>query len=139
MELEKDFFLPDALRLSFPGKYGIKLTYDDFKFKDGYIPVNYEYQLDMEDIEYLLHLMAADVNLNISGDIFPLFVKPYYFVDEAAKVLSDYVEYPREDKHLIDNLKEHCKTKAYSEFLHAFEYWVDKDDREEYSETEDFQ
>lgn len=137
--IQQEFYLPESYKDKFH-KYKDQpvITYDDFIAEEGMIPVTYEYILSTEDMEYLLKLIAEKVGLKVEGDIL-LFLRELYDddTDDIATLLNDYLEYNKKSKDILEKLKEHCKSKAYDEFLYIFDYWVDEEDLEKYYVTEE--
>ena len=137
--METSFFLPGKLRDKYPHKIDIKITFDDFIYEKGMIPVTYEYNLDMEDLKFLLKCIGENAGLNIEGSSLYKFLSKLYRDDQDIyDLLQDYIDYiPDGVNNVYDKLKEFCKSKAYSEFLDAFAYWVDAGELDDYFETEE--
>ena len=132
----KIFYLPNNLKSKYPQKYDIELTFNDFIYDNDMIPVQYEYNLDEQDLFMLLELIAGSICVSGEGlykFLFKLLDQDY---EETMKVISHYIDY-NEKNDIIKTLKEKCKSKAYEEFREAFEYWVDEEDLDSYYKTEE--
>lgn len=132
----KIFYLSDNLKSKYPTKYDIELTFNDFVYENDMIPVQYEYNLDEQDLFMLLELIS-EAN-NTDGETLYNFLLNLFDEDEeeVMKLLSRYIDY-NEKSDIVNTLKEKCKTKAYEEFRDAFEYWVDEEDMDSYYKTEE--
>lgn len=131
--IQKDFYLP----LDETIKFDLTITYKDLRYEPNMIPVNFDYHLDKEDVEYLLKTIADTNNLKTEGNIFNFMYAIIMDEDYIIRYLDDFL-YRSKNKPVKDKLLDFCKDKALKDFKAAFEYWVDDDeDLEKYYETED--
>lgn len=144
--MEKDFWLTDKYYIDNDLDTvvtKVKLNYENmqYSYKDEdtgeiylTIPLIYEYRLYKDDLEFLLKSYAEVNNLKISsGNLVDFltntFIDDKHLYDKAQDILDESPE--------IKNLMlEHCKEQAKKEFQISFEYWVDKDNIDEYLETD---
>lgn len=144
--MEKDFWLTDKYYIdndldTLVTKVKLKYENIQYLYKDEdtgeiylTIPLIYEYRLYNDDLEFLLESYAEANNLKISsGSLVDFltnkFIDDKHLYDKAQDILDESPE--------IKNLMlDHCREKAKKEFSISFEYWVDKDDMDEYLETD---
>ena len=136
--IDKDFYLPDNMLNS--SKTEVMIEYDDFIYDQGMIPVNFNYNLDLDDIHYLLKLIADEASLKYEGDMFKfLMVILDKYEEDIFDILDDFLNFNfSKNKSVVNKLKDKCRDKAFQEFKKAFEYWVDEEDIEDYYDKEEF-
>lgn len=144
--MEKDFWLTDRYYIdndldTLVTKVQLKYENMQYLYKDEdtgeiylTIPLIYEYRLYKDDLEFLLKRYAEANNLKISSGslvdfLTDKFIDDNHLYDKAKDILDESPE--------IKNLMlDHCREQAKKEFLISFDYWVDKDDVDEYLETD---
>ena len=82
--IDKDFYLPDNMLNS--SKTEVMIEYDDFIYDQGMIPVNFNYNLDLDDIHYLLKLIADEASLKYEGDMFKFLMVILDKYEELTKI-----------------------------------------------------
>lgn len=143
--IETDFFLTSALRDKFNKKFedisGNTLNINfTFKYEPDMIDCNYEYALDIDDVNKFLSLLAQDSGFKFEGNIINFLDLIISGNHNSNYVDPDTVELLNEtldnlDDNLMTELKNFCKDKAFEEFKAVFDYFNDEEeDRDLYYE-----
>jgi ABC-type Zn2+ transport system substrate-binding protein/surface adhesin len=145
MEIQTSFYLPKTLqehKYKDIKKTEVTINFDDFRYRDDMIKLEYEYQLDINDIKYLLELIAKKYNAEISGDTLLNILLELANNDEEElfnTAIYNYIEsFGHKHIDILNKLKEYVKEKAYNEFRDSFEYFVYPEDYKDYFEIEEY-
>ena len=142
--METKFFLPKDYyeEANLEDKVtNIELVYDDMIFdyhdpESGMIyktiPLQFEYHLFKEDVDFLLKEYFKNKGVTINGSILPALTDE--LVDEDRLYLN--VEYLIDKPEYKNMMLEHCKARAVKEFNNAFLYWGGPREIENYLEKD---
>ena len=145
--METEFYLPKVLReheYDKVNKIGVEIKFEDFRYMEGMIPVDYIYELDNFDVNYLLKLIADKYNIKSNDGInifnFLLELENNDEDNLYGNLIYDYIDnFHNNHSDVINKLKEYVKNKAYEEFKKSFDFFVYPEDYNEYLEVEEYE
>lgn len=131
----KNKFTDDNLYLS--------IYYEDFIPENGMIKCSYEYYLDNDDVDILLSKLCDKYEIKNKDSLFSIYRllngenTHFDFSDKFNILYSCWDNIKDTEQAIFDYIYEHCLSKAKDEFLIAFKYWVDDDEKQEYYEYDE--
>lgn len=150
---DTEFFLPvtshnEKINAITKYKFGgeqkcIALLYTDFIPEEGMIKCSYEYYLDESDVDYLLTLLANKYGVKDKKDLISIYrlfsgdSPDYDYYDESIVLNACWYDLQKYEPELFTRMHDYCLSKAKNEFLLAFDYWVDDDQRIDYYECDE--